>query len=365
MLNGRLFTIPFEDPCCPIPPLQSVKALVEHFATTEHINNVDKLLREAAMDQDGELTEDLVAALRATCIVRLTTPTTRDRIKAMAKATAPPPMSPARQEPISPALASPGAGAGRQGSMDLQNAYNYGIPSQGVEAGSQLRPGTGPRPATAKTTTKPLRGSPSPSHAQQLATTLSLREAKEGVQMLLDSVNALSSSSSDENEQVYVLTLAKLVHHGLKFEEIPLGAVCDICRRFGDPADLSNEHTLRKHLSGRNHKKRLREELARLDRALAAEESLSTSSSSSSSGPSGNNYRGDLKGPPPLEKKDDRKPTVAFHTYNALNPPVRQDNKKTFFPCANLNCKAKCVAEARDTKTKCGKCGLMQVVSGR
>ena len=183
--------------------------------------------------------------------------------------------------------------------------------------------------------------------------------------MLLASTNTLSSSSSDEYESVYVLTLARLVQHGLKFEEIPLAAVCDLCRKHGDPADLSNEHTLKKHLTGRSHKKRLREELAKLDRALLAEDSTSSSGSASSSSSLTVNYRGNYKGPTHQEGKVNMKPRTEFPPYNASGP-LRREPPITF-PCANLQCKAKCAAEGRETKTKCTKCGLAQAVpqSGR
>ena len=183
--------------------------------------------------------------------------------------------------------------------------------------------------------------------------------------MLLASANALSSSSSDENETVYVLTLARLIQHGTKFDDIPLAAICDLCRRHGDPADLQNEHTLRKHLTGRNHKKRLRDELARLDRALSTDDSSSSSSSSkgSASGYPSGPFRGDFKEQTQARHNDSSRTKGPFTpTYNSLTSPARRDSVVTNFPCANLNCQAKCAAEGREVRTKCGKCGLTQAV---
>ena len=391
-INGRCFPLPFDDPCCDIAPIATAQELMEHFAKAEHISNVEKCIAKAASDPEGPLSPDVEEALLATCF-RKPERTWRDRLQALAKA--------------SPLVSRSGAGLGAVASVApgaAPGVLETSAPSPGRGPNSRLTStlATGGRPqatvsphATRRAVAAAAMPPPSPKEvkrddydftprrgqpfedAARGNSTMTLQEAKQGVEMLLYSAPTLSSSAEDENQEVYVLTLARLVHHGRNVENISMPAVCDICRRHGEPADLSNDHTLRKHLSGRTHKKRLKDELVRIDRALAESSSSEHSGSSSRSGSSTGyssssdsrgmkqDHRGSYKsslGPAPDYKRI-AKPAPTTPTYNAFGQPARREENLVTFGCVNLACRAKCSAPEWDVKTKCGKCGLEQAVT--
>ena len=175
---------------------------------------------------------------------------------------------------------------------------------------------------------------------------LSLVQQQAALQDLLTE-DTLSHSHADGEGEVTLLTLPKLMFYGKRYKDIPLGAACELCSTKDDgPADLPNYHTLFKHLTGKPHKKKLREALIAVSKQLASESSDSTHATPT---------RRDLAG----RGGSSSRSSSSSNSSSGTRTPRYQYFR---FTCINLECEAEASATVGDTKAKCSSCGMLQAV---